>query len=54
MIGKSNTDNHSVVLKPDEWDRATKALDNPPQPNEKMKALFKRGYKVVKQEAEYD
>lgn len=39
--------NRNITLTADEWDRAIGILDNPPEPNEKMKALFERGYKSI-------
>ncbi len=37
----------SIKLTSDEWDRAIEILNNPPEPNDKMTALFKRGYKNI-------
>ncbi len=37
----------SIKLTADEWDRALEILDNPPEPNKKMQALFERGYKNI-------
>ncbi len=39
----------SIKLTADEWDRAIKNLETPPNPSEKIQALFDRGYKVVNQ-----
>ena len=36
-----------ITLNSKEWQNAIELLDNPPEPNDKMKALFKRGYQVV-------
>ncbi len=36
----------SIKLTANEWDRALEILDNPPEPNKKMQALFERGYKL--------
>lgn len=36
-----------IVLSNEEWQNAVNLLENPPEPNDKMKALFKRGYQVA-------
>lgn len=43
--------NHSqtIALNADEWQQAIELLDNPPKPNDKLQALFTRGYRVVNQ-----
>lgn len=43
--------NHSqaIALNADEWQQAIELLENPPKPNDKLQALFARGYRVVNQ-----
>lgn len=41
--------NQNISLTTDEWDNAIKALDTPPNPSEKVTALFERGFKVANQ-----
>lgn len=36
-----------IALTQDEWATAVSLLNNPPEPNAKMAALFERGYQVV-------
>lgn len=41
--------NQTIALTADEWQHAIELLDNPPKPNDKLQALFDRGYRVVHQ-----
>ena len=36
-----------ILLSDSEWQNAVTLLDKPPEPNDKMTALFERGYKVA-------
>lgn len=38
----------SIYLTDEEWDNMMNVLNNPPEPNEKMKALIARGYELDK------
>ncbi len=37
----------SIRLTADEWSKAVESLNEPPKPNDKMQALFERGYKNI-------
>ncbi|OPH37768.1 Uncharacterized protein conserved in bacteria [Moraxella lacunata] len=37
-----------IYLTDEEWDNMMNVLNNPPEPNEKMKALIARGYELDK------
>lgn len=37
-----------IYLNDDEWQNMLNVLNNPPEPNEKMKALIARGYELDK------
>ena len=37
-----------IYLTDEEWDNMMNVLNNPPEPNEKMKALISRGYELDK------
>ncbi len=44
-----NGDDKTIALNDEQWQNALAILDNPPEPNEKMQALFDRGFKLVHQ-----
>lgn len=46
---QQNEPQQGIHLTPSEWENAINLLENPPEANDNMKALVKRGYQLANQ-----